>query len=334
MSMKIADVFKRGSKKEPKESSLKVYTRAINKYMMNNVPMTEPDDLEKALTFEWVFDAEKVVANIENDEISSINSKRTLLSYLKIFMRGLSNQADKLPEFDVYDKAEKKYEDMMKAEREKNRKEKGIPTTNKQAENLVDLKDIEASMIVLKNEIKQIDKLKQFNSEEQKKYTLYLLLNTHFRFPFRNELHNLIFVKGKKEFDEKYDKDETNNYLLKTGKKLEFIRNVYKTAGSKKSGGRKVDDLPAELTKLYNKYIKHFAIKSGEDMFPQIKNSVDYTRLLTNHFVASTNKNISSTLLMKIINELEEDHKKLIPFLKALSLKRGTSVDNIIEYYM
>jgi len=333
MSMNIQEIFIRGSKKEPKESSLKVYTRAINKYMMNNLDMTEQEDREKAFTFEWIFDAGKVIDNISKDETSSINSKRTLFSYIKIFLRGLSNEAEKLDEFKLYDKEEKKYEEMVKEEREKNRKEKGIPTTNKQAENLVDLKDIEASMIVLKNQIKQFDKEKLFTPENQKIYTLYLLLNTHFRFPFRNELHNLIFVKGKKQFDEIYNKDETKNYLLKTGKKLEFIRNVYKTAGSKKSGGRKVNDLPPELYKIYNKYLKHYSIKSGDDVFPQIKHSVDYTRLLTNHFVCSTGKCISSTLLMKIINELEEDEKKLIPFLKALSTMRGTSLDNL-DFYL
>lgn len=332
MSMSIEEVFKRGNPKI-KDSSLKVYKGVINKYILDNFNILDEDEKAEIYTFQWVHNAEKVIENIEKSNKSD-NTKRTFYTYIKAFLRGLGNQVETLEEWDLYDKEEVKYNNLVKEMREKNRKEKGIPLTDKQVGNLIKMDDIEVSLKTLTNEIKQIDNKENLSVEDNKKYSLYLILNTYLRkFPFRNELHNLYFLNKESQY-KKIGGDITKNYLVKNGKEYRFVRNVYKTAGSKQSGGQKIDILPTELAKMFKTYLKLFNIKNYDEVFPNIKHSVDYTRLLTNYFKGATNKNVSSTILTKVINELSEDEKKFCEALKNLSKKRGTSTGSLINYYL
>ena len=205
------------------------------------------------------------------------------------------------------------------------------PLTDNQVNNLLTIEEVQAVLSGLTEEVKKIDKEEIFPSND---YVLYVLLNIHFRFPIRNELHNL-FKVSRKKYDKEYINKPENNYLIiEKDKSLTMIRNVYKTADSQTSGGQKIDTIPPELTKILKKYMKVFEVKLDESVFPSIENSVQYTRILSNKFEKLYNKKIGSTMLTKIINQLSEDEKSTIKVLRALSKKRGTNISALLDYYL
>ena len=310
-----------------KVSTLKQYKQTIARIQLEVItPVRLVDGDEKANdlleNYKWIEDFDNVIKTIEESS-RSVNTKRTLYGYLKIFLKGL-NQANfhTLEEYKAFDGQEAKYRKENKKEIEDNRKKTGVPTTNNQSENLITKEEL---MLVLRSLTDDIKK-----GDDKKLNMIYLLLNTHLRFPFRNELHNLIFVTKQSQ-----QKDLSKNYLWRDAKtkKLFFIRNVYKTAGSQESGGQKIDELPAELAKMYRNYLKNTEIKAGEDIFT-LSNSQEYSMLLTKFFNEKTGKNISSTLLFKIISKLSEEQNEVINLLRSLSKKRGTNVGALLQYYL
>tara|TARA_R110001632_G_scaffold826_5_gene3058 strand:- start:190 stop:1164 length:975 start_codon:yes stop_codon:yes gene_type:complete len=310
-----------------KVSTLKQYKQTIARIQLEVItPVRLVDGDEKANdlleNYKWIEDFDNVIKTIEESS-RSVNTKRTLYGYLKIFLKGL-NQANfhTLEEYKAFDGQEAKYRKENKKEIEDNRKKTGVPTTNNQSENLITKEEL---MLVLRSLTDDIKK-----GDDKKLNMIYLLLNTHLRFPFRNELHNLIFVTKQSQ-----QKDLSKNYLWRDSKtkKLFFIRNVYKTAGSQESGGQKIDELPAELAKMYRNYLKNTEIKAGEDIFT-LSNSQEYSMLLTKFFNEKTGKNISSTLLFKIISKLSEEQNEVINLLRSLSKKRGTNVGALLQYYL
>ena len=310
-----------------KVSTLKQYKQTIARIQLEVItPVRLVDGEEKANelleNYRWIEDFNNVIKTIEESS-RSVNTKRTLYGYLKIFLKGL-NQANfhTLEEYMAFDGQEAKYRKENKKEIEDNRKKTGVPTTNNQSENLITKEELLLVLRSLTDDIKKGD--------DKKLNMIYLLLNTHLRFPFRNELHNLIFVTKQSQ-----QKDLSKNYLWRDAKtkKLFFIRNVYKTAGSQESGGQKIDELPAELAKMYRNYLKNTEIKAGEDVFT-LSNSQEYSMLLTKFFNEKTGKNISSTLLFKIISKLSEEQNEVINLLRSLSKKRGTNVGALLQYYL
>jgi hypothetical protein len=310
-----------------KVSTLKQYKQTIARIQLEVItPVRLVDGDEKANelleNYRWIEDFNNVIKTIEESS-RSVNTKRTLYGYLKIFLKGL-NQANfhTLEEYKAFDGQEAKYRKENKKEIEDNRKKTGVPTTNNQSENLITKEELLLVLRSLTDDIKKGD--------DKKLNMIYLLLNTHLRFPFRNELHNLIFVTKQSQ-----QKDLSKNYLWRDAKtkKLFFIRNVYKTAGSQESGGQKIDELPAELAKMYRNYLKNTEIKAGDNVFT-LSNSQEYSMLLTKFFNEKTGKNISSTLLFKIISKLSEEQNEVINLLRSLSKKRGTNVGALLQYYL
>ncbi len=335
----IAFVFIRANP-DIKESTLKQYTKSMNKFeieVITPVRLTDGDEKAEELleNYRWIEEFNNVIKTIEESG-RSVNTKRTIYGYLKIFLKGL-NQANfhTLEEYKAFDKEEAKYRKQNKKEIEDNRKKTGVPTTNNQSENLITKEEL---LLVLRNFTSQINMFganvhfadMKDGNEHKKLNMIYLLLNTHLRFPFRNELHNLIFVTKQSQ-----QKDLTKNYLWRDAKtkKLFFIRNVYKTAGSQESGGQKIDELPPELAKMYRNYLKNAEIKAGDDVFT-LSNSQEYSILLTKFFNEKTGKNISSTLLFKIISKLSEEENEVVNLLRSLSKKRGTNVGALLQYYL
>lgn len=324
--MDIESVIKRANP-NIKPSTLKQYRQTISRLQLEvitPVRLTDGDEKANELleNYRWIEDFDNVIKTIEESG-RSVNTKRTIYGYLKIFLKGL-NQANfhTLEEFKAFDAEEAKYRKENKKEIEKNREKTGVPTTNNQSENLITKEEL---MLVLRSLTDDIKK-----GEDKKLNMIYLLLNTHLRFPFRNELHNLLFITKKSQ-----QKDLNKNYLWRDSKtkKLYFIRNVYKTAGSQESGGQKIDELPPELAKMYRNYLKNSELKTGDDVFT-LSNSQEYSMLLTKFFNEKTGKNISSTLLFKIISKLSEEENEVVNLLRSLSKKRGTNVGALLQYYL
>ena len=127
------------------------------------------------------------------------------------------------------------------------------------------------------------------------------------------------------------------NYLIRMpDKSLVLNRVEYKTAGVY---GELRDPFPPELTKMYNKYLKKVKpTKDNPYVFPYIMKysspKSEYSRFITKKFNEQTGKNVGSTILMKVINQLSEEEKGVVELLKNLSMKRGTSIPALLEYYL
>ncbi len=343
----IAEVFRRANP-DVKDTTLKQYITTIRKFMYEVNIMIEPEDREQAYKFEWVADSDKVINEIENSSRTP-NTRRTLYGYLKQFTKGLSNDYVSLPEFKLYGEKHTEYIDKVKETREKNKEETGMPLTDKQKDNLIEKNDIEIFMKTLTNQVKLIYANKKINNEDELgALTIYILLNTYLRFPFRNELYNLQYTTEKKSIN------KTGNYLIRMPDKSLILNRVeYKTAAIY---GEKRDPFPPELTKMYNKYLKIIkpnkanpymfpyimkydkerVIKTGDKAGTIVKGNPqqEYSRFITNKFNEQTGKKVGSTILMKVINQLSEEEKGVVELLKNLSMKRGTSIPALLEYYL
>ena len=343
-----------------KESSLRTYVNAMNglqkkilsedinpliselngSALKNNVMGTTrvSDYANMIYKGDWIHDSTLVIDTINNNPKNTPNTKRTLYGYLKIMLKGVSNDAMSLEEYNLYHNQEAIFRKEVADIREKNREKTGMPVTDKQAENIISKEELMNFLRALTLEIKQQDKdLKKLQLTDTtavpdyfdaQNDILYILLNTHLRLPIRNELHQLVLGKKNKM------NDLTKNYLYKDGKDWFIVRNVYKTADSQVSGGQKIDKLQPELAKMYNKYVKKYNLKEGNLIFQTINTSQKYSSLLSEFFYKRSGKKISSTMLTKIINELREEDKEFINMIKALSKKRGTNIGDLLTYYL
>lgn len=333
MSLTIDEVFKRASP-QIKDSTLKQYRNSINRLLLDTQNIISQEDKEEAFTFKWISDYKNLIPQIENSSRTA-NTKRTLYGYLKVFIKGLSNDWHSLEEFKEYDKMEAQHRKGVIKTKETNREKTGMPLTDNQVKNLLTIEEIQAVLNTLTEEVKKLDKKEEpLTGEEKENYVLFILLNIHFRLPIRNELHNLYKV-NRKMYDKHYLEDKEFNWIIvEPDKTLTLVRNVYKTADSQTSGGRKIDTIPPQLAKMLKKYMKIFKIKYNNPVFPSINNSVDYSRALSNKFEKIYNKKISSTMLMKIINQLSEEEQGVVKILRSLSKKRGTNIGALIDYYL
>lgn len=344
MSLTIEEVFtlanerwnRKGTNEPIKVSTMKSYKSGISKLMKE----LKIDDNN----YDFCFDCESTINHINNSSRSD-NSKKTIYSYLEIFMRGLSPDWQGLDQIKKYNEEKKKIQNNIDATAQKNKEEYGMALTDNQKNNILDKKDIEIYMKTLTNKIKDINKKEKVDNEDLKQYTIFMLLNTWLRLPIRNELWNMYFIR-----DNKYDPDDdiqpenTKNYFVMTKDSAYIIRNVYKTADSKKNGGTKIYKLHNDLLKIYKKYFKFAGIsispkiKKLQSVFPYFADyengNIEISRMISNEFKKETGKNIASTLLIKIIYQLNEEGKKSLEYLKWLSLSRGTSIDVLSQNYL
>jgi hypothetical protein len=345
MSLTIEEVFnlanerwnRKGSNDPIKESTMKSYKSGISK-LIKELEAEEDKD------YNWCFDCEKTIDHINNSSRSN-NSKKTIYSYLEIFMRGLSPDWKGLEQITRYNDEKKKLQENIDATAQKNKEECGMALTDKQKENILDKKDLEVYVKTLTNKIKQIAKKENPDLEDLKQYTIYILINTWLRLPIRNELWNMYFLRDNKydpENDIQPDKDK--NWFILTKDSAYIIRNVYKTAGAKKNGGTKIYKLHSDLIKIYKKYFKFANIyitpkyKQMQNVFPYFNDynngNIEISRLISNEFKKETGKCIASTLLMKIIFQLNEEQNEAIKYIKWLSMMRGTSMDVLATNYL
>ena len=327
---------RKGTNDPIKASTMKSYKSAISKLITE---INKEDDND----FDWVFSPDKVIDHISKSSRSD-NSKKTIYSYLEIFLRGLSPDWQGLPELQVYKDEKKRLQDIITQTAIDNKAKTGMSLTNNQVANLIEKKDIEVFLKTLKNQIKEIHKKDDFTNDDLRIYTIYMLINTWLRIPVRNEIWNLKLWRvrnvGFEGIKDTLSKD--NNYLLITpkqdkGKEAHIIRNVYKTADSKKSGGTKEYEMKEDLFKMYRKYFKTANIYQNS-VFPYFDKyedgNVEVSRLISQAFHKETGKNVASTLLMKIFFELSEEGKDVLEYIKWISYMRGTSMDVLGTNYL
>ena len=176
--------------------------------------------------------------------------------------------------------------------------------TEKQGKNAIstdDLKKIinEIGTEIKTQKLKEKSKFKGLTSIERSLLQLYMILNVHVVFPFRNDLAGMKIIKLQ-QYKALTDEQRTaNNFLVKEKSKMSFHLNQYKTS---KLYAEKVIDLPTELRASMRFYLavvnptNYLLEQNSGD--PMTKNSL--SQLLTKSFKKRTGKAVSTTLIRKI----------------------------------
>ena len=176
--------------------------------------------------------------------------------------------------------------------------------SEKQKNNFVEYEKVEEMIKTMENEIKSqgLKKKENLTGKEKELLMVYTLYNMLIRIPTRNDmaLQRLISKTAYNKLSDEEKKN--NNYLVKEKNKMFGVYNEYKT--SKKYGEKKID-IPKDLEKILNMYIKKTGKKMGDVLFtsstgnPLSRNMI--SQLLMKTSKKYLNASVSTTLRRKIV---------------------------------
>jgi hypothetical protein len=138
--------------------------------------------------------------------------------------------------------------------------------SEKQKSNFVEYEKIEEMIKTMENEIKSkgLKKKETLTGKDKELFMVYTLYNMLIRIPTRNDMAGQSLI-SKTAYNKLSDEDKkNNNYLVKEKGKMFGVYNEYKT--SKKYGEKKID-IPKDLEKILNMYIKKTGKKMGDVLF-------------------------------------------------------------------
>ena len=160
---------------------------------------------------------------------------------------------------------------------------------------------------------------------------LKILLRIYTIYPIRLEAADLIFVKGKRNYDKLKKDGLTKNYLVKYSKELFFSFSDYKTSDRYGTVTIKITD--SKLKKLLQEKTKE--VGSDIELFPSISRNL-LSKKITDFFAKNNIPNVSPTTLAKVI---ETHAYKSIPDdvkdkMKDLATFRRHSLDTQAKFYV
>lgn len=159
---------------------------------------------------------------------------------------------------------------------------------------------------------------------------LNLILRIYMQYPFRLEVADLIYIKGKKEYK---NLDKKGNYLVKDSKGLFFSFNDYKTSDTYKERVIRIENtlLRARLTS----FIKENEISSGERLWSDLSRNT-MTKQITKFFSDRDIKKVTPTTLTKLLikNAYEKMPSELKEIQQELARQRGHSIDTQLQIYL
>lgn len=269
-----------------RETSCKTYLSALKKIYVATGRKGEPSD------YEWLNNYDEVMKAI-NKEAKLSSKKNKITAVIVALSCGRKKPAtEKL--IDKYQLDLKKWNDTYFEELKEQKK------TRTQSENWLDYPEL----IKVSNEL--MDKVKTFKKEPEltkKQFdTLQqlVLLRTHLEFPLRNDFARMPILK-KTDYNKLTDEKKKGNFLvISSDGKKQFILNQYKNS---KYLGEKKFDIPKELNKIINLWLKHnksgwYLVKITEKDKPMNEN------MITKYFMKifkSRGKRISSSMIRHII---------------------------------
>lgn len=179
----------------------------------------------------------------------------------------------------------------------------------------------------------KIQELVNTHLSDNKDYSskrLNLIMRIYLLYPFRLEVADLIYIKGKKEYK---NLDKKGNYLVKDSKGLFFSFNDYKTSDTYKERVIRIENtlLRARLTS----FIKENEIGSGERLWSDLSRNT-MTKQVTKFFSDRGIKKVTPTILTKLLikKKYEEMPQGLKEIQQELARQRGHSIDTQLQIYL
>ncbi len=213
--------------------------------------------------------------------------------------------------------------------------------SEKQSKNFAEYEEIEGMIKKMENEIKSqgLKKKTELTGKEKELLMVYTLYNMLIRIPTRNDMAMQKLISKTQYNKLKEEEKKNNNYLVKEKGKMFGVYNEYKT--SKKYGEKKID-IPKDLEKILNMYIRKTGKKMGDVLFvsstgnPLSRNMI--SQLLMKTSKKYLNKSVSTTLMRKIVAShhfgADSEFGKLKKKQEELAEKMGHSTDVMDKVYI
>lgn len=237
-----------------------------------------------------------------NELSISFTTKRNMFNVLHVYM-------DSKGELELGKQYAKK-RDLLNAEYvEKN--ESGI-ISDKQAPNFITYDELITFSHKVRADIK----------DNQRLHMIYAILNFLIYRPLRNDLAMVRLITPTM-FKKLENKDEC--YIISQGTKMIFYCNQFAT---KKTRPQEELEIDGRARIELQKYIKRWGIKSGEVVFPITKNNL--SQLLIKTSQKYIQKNISTTLIRKIVSSHKFLDSKLEQEAHAKSIGHSVATENLV----
>lgn len=306
-----------------KENTIKQYETHLNKLKK----------LFNSDNYDFLSDIEEVKDKLKD---KAYTSRRNTYNAIIVLLMAL-NHDDKYNELiEKYDKIRNelnsKYDEEMSSGK----------ISEKQKNNFVEYEKIEEMIKTMENEIKSrnLKKKSELTGKEKELLMVYTIYNMLIRIPTRNDMAGQILI-SKSQYNKLKDEDKkNNNYLVKEKNKMFGVYNEYKT--SKKYGEKKID-IPKDLEKILNMYIRKTGKKMGDVLFTSSTGN-PLSRNMISQLLMKTSKkylngaSVSTTMMRKIVasHHFGEDSEygKLKKKQEELAEKMGHSTEVMEKSYI
>tara|TARA_R110000737_G_scaffold66601_1_gene94642 strand:- start:7930 stop:8919 length:990 start_codon:yes stop_codon:yes gene_type:complete len=217
----------------------------------------------------------------------------------------------------------------------------GKLVSENQQKNIVEYSEFEKMIQTMDNEIKSqgLKKKTELTGKERELLMVYTLFSFLIRIPTRNDMSGQLLI-SKSQYNKLTEEDKKNkNYLVKNKSSMFGVYNEYKT--SKKYGEKKID-IPKDLEKILNLYIRKTNKKYGDPLFVSSTGNALSRNAISQLLIKTTkkylNKSISTTLIRKIVASHHfgegTEFAKLKEKQEELANKMGHSVAVMDKVYI
>ena len=263
-------------------------------------------------TNNWDFlsDVDDVIKSISDKHFTTTRNTLNAIIVLLIALNEKEQYDDLIKKYtEKRDELNKQYQDEQSTGK----------ISDKQRDNFIELEQLEKMINQLKLEISKqnLRQKKTFTPREKELLSVFTILNYLVRIPTRNDMAEQRLTT--KSFYNKQSEEEKKkyNWLLREKGKMTAIYQNYKTNG--KYGEKRVD-IPADLMKILNSYIRNLGLKAGDFLFTNSKGN-PYTRNMISQLLIKwskryLDKSISTTMIRKIVathhfGEMKRKQKEL-----------------------
>ena len=312
------------SKSRPnlKENSIKQYETHLNKLKK----LFDTDN------YDFLSNPDKVSEKIKDKHYTSQRNTYNAVIILLLALNHDEKYNELIEKYQkIRDKLNGKYEEDQQSGK----------ISDKQKANFAEYEEIEKMISQMEKQIKDqgLKKKENLSGKEKELLMVYTLFNFLIRIPTRNDMSGQLLI-SKSQYNKLNEEDKKNkNYLVKEKNKMFGVYNEYKT--SKKYGEKKID-IPKDLEKILNLYIRKTNKKNGDALFvsstgnPLSRNAI--SQLLIKTSKKYLNKSISTTLMRKIVASHHfgegTEFQKLKEKQEDLAEKMGHSVGVMDKVYI
>ena len=268
-----------------KENTIKQYETHLNKLKK----IFESDN------YDFLEDPDKVADKLKD---KAYTSRRNTYNAVIVLLMAL-NHDDKYTELiEKYDKMRNelnsKYDEEMSSGK----------ISEKQKSNFAEYEEVEGMIKKMENQIKEqgLKKKNDLTGKERELLMVYTLYNMLIRIPTRNDMAGQKLI-SKTQYNKLSDSEKKeNNYLVKEKNKMFGVYNEYKT--SKKYGEKKID-IPKDLEKIINMYIRKTNKKVGDVLFVSSTGNALSRNMISQLLMRTSKKylgkSVSTTMMRKIV---------------------------------